>query len=316
MRALSCLLLIAVGVGAPALAGQQLTPPGPASRITARYELYAPDEATLARAMLDVDYAAQAFLRYFGEEPPQIAVVVVSAAADLQRADFTALRARHLRVLPWVVESAAPGGEAAPVRRLGLEGARPLSHEAGHVFLIAWVDVQLGRRPGAGGVAQGSARTEPLTYGDPSLPDWLDEAIATLCEFPELQSQRRQVMRARLAERIPLPELFTMEHPVFADMRGLIEQARTEAAAGGQPGRVLRMQGPGAQNPRAAIFYGATLTLSEFLAEREGPTVIGRLVREVLAGKSVADALRAVVRSVPSDPAELERAWVAWLGGP
>jgi hypothetical protein len=68
MRALSCLLLIAVGVGAPALAGQQVTPPGPASRITARYELYAPDEATLARAILDVDYAAQAFLRYFGAE--------------------------------------------------------------------------------------------------------------------------------------------------------------------------------------------------------------------------------------------------------
>ena len=316
MRAQSCLLLIAAGVGAPALPGQQLTPLGPASRITARYELYAPDEATLARAMLDVDYAAQAFLRYFGEEAPKIAIVVVGAAADLQRADFTALRARYLRVLPWVVESAAPGGEAAPFRRLGLEGARPLSHEAGHVFLMAWVDTQLGRRPGAGAAMPGSARTGTLTYGDPSLPDWLDEAVATLCEFPELQSQRRQVMRARLAERIPLPELLTMEHPVFADMRDLLQQARTEAAAEGEPSRVLRMPGGGAQNPRAAIFYSATLTLSEFLAEREGPTVIGRLVREVLAGKSGADALRAVVRSVPSDPAELERAWVTWLGGP
>jgi hypothetical protein len=307
--------LIAVWVGATALAGQQLTPPGPASRVTERYELYAPDEATLARATEDLDYAAHAFLRYFGEAPPQIAVVVVGAPADLQRADFAALRARQLRVLPWVVEPAAPGGEALPVQRLGLEGARPLSHEAGHVFLMAWADAKLGRRPAAGGAARDSARTGPLNYGDPSLPDWLDEAVATLCEFPVLQSQRRQLMRARLAERIPLPELFTMEHPVLAEMRGLVEQARTEAAAGGQPSRMMRIQLPAAQSPRAVIFYGETLTLSEFLVEREGPTVIGRVVRDVLAGKSAADALRAVVRSVPSDPAELERAWVAWLGG-
>jgi len=378
---------------------------------TAQYELYAPSEKELNLAREEVDYAAEQFRLYFGEDPPRIAVVVFGSPEAIQGFDFEPLRKKGLALLPWVSseyiqkgganiaalkdlgvvlrqggpaegvnvlallptglpagvdlrvgdsvvalngkvpgslqeleenykrilagspvelrirrgagevnlsfvkpEAKGPkvqvqqprdssGTSAAPLRR---SEARPLSHEAGHVFFVAYVNAKLGPTSPARG-------ERAAHYGHELIPDWFDEAVATLCEFPALQQSRRETMRKMLEKRIPLGELFVMEHPVASSLRDLVRQSREQQAPAGTKVQVVT----GGENllsdpERAIVFYAESLTLAQFLAEKEGAGFIQQIAAALMKGKPMAEALRGA-KFVPSDLGELEKTWVEWV---
>jgi hypothetical protein len=183
--------------------------------------------------------------------------------------------------------------------------ARVLSHEACHIFLIAHLNQRLGRTRAQMAEASQTARAQSGgSYGDPMLPDWFDEATATLCETPTLQQKRRTYAREHRAEMIPLARLFAMPHPNVAGHTG------TEAA----PGARVTV-GVGGQTPQRSMFYPQVLTLAQFLAEREGPEFIGRMAESLARGRSMPEILRGA-RNLPADLDSLQRVYAAWLATP
>jgi hypothetical protein len=191
--------------------------------------------------------------------------------------------------------------------RPGAAGAHALSHEAGHLFLKGWVDARTGRADSA--VIDSAAAGH---YGSALMPDWFDEAVATLCEFPALQANRRARLLDSLDQRIPLAELFTMAHPVAASEREMIERAMKQMGGGAKPGMlVLRGEGALLSN-RARMFYAESLTLAQFMIAREGPRFIRTIAEGLALQASMADILRDA-EHLPHDPAALEAEWVAWL---
>lgn len=186
--------------------------------------------------------------------------------------------------------------EAAPsVRRVGTATAqsRPLSHEAGHFFLVAYV------------AEQGSAfvRDTTRTYsGAPALPDWIDEGFATFCEIPRVVRNRDAVLARHLGELIPFDTFLTMDHPIVAS--GLLDQGTGSSgpirmAASGRAMEALE---------NSTLFYAQSSSLTRYLAGRYGPRVFGRLVNHVLQGATT----RAALEAEGIDPDALEDEWRAW----
>jgi|FaiFalFF_MnMetaG_3_1042247.scaffolds.fasta_scaffold07232_4 hypothetical protein len=191
---------------------------------------------------------------------------------------------------------------------LQLEKARPLSHEAGHVFFMSYVDAKLGR------TFSDEKRPSLVNpeYGHDLIPDWFDEAVATLCEFPALQDLRRKTMREKIDQRIPLSEFFTMEHPVAKSQRELIRQVAEDQKTGSGAHIIIGGEELLSNRERAIVFYAQALTFSLFLAEKEGPDFIAQIARGLMTGQPMEEILRRA-KSVPQDLAALEKAWVEWL---
>lgn len=391
-----------------------VTPPTPRSSVdsmvsvvTDRYELFAATPRALADAREELDFAVRQFHRYFGEDAPKVAVVVFESADKASGFDFSSIRKRGLRILPWVVGGAVQQASAEQfklVRELGVvlsrkpEGvsvlalvpvggtsdfafaagdviravngtpvstvadfgtafdavpvggsvkldverggktmtaeikkpaatsnamvqvnpaggvragagqlgeAHALSHEACHMFLITLTDRRLGIDHDAAGTAVTQA-----SYGHPSIPDWFDEATATLCEYPALQQQRRDALWKNLDSRIPLAELFTMEHPVWKMIRGMRKaDSSTAVKTGGAVVQQLRI--PGGMGGQAPMFYAEALSVAQFLAAKEGDGFIGKVADGLMHGRTMPEILRGA-KSVPADVAALDAAWQAW----
>lgn len=306
-RARWAVLALALGTGACATPGA--VPAGTARTAgTAAYELHAPSDSLARPIRGELDRAVGVFERYFGTRPPPIAVVVFRSPDEMRAYDWAPIRARFTEMLPWLVQfGGSPTVGASPV-----EGNNALAHEACHLFLIAHTGKVLGRRvrraPGA-----------PPAYGDPALPDWFDEGVATLCEPPALNATRQASLRGLGDSTIALTELFRMEHPAWRQLQAMMEAQRSAAgdtarnARRGPTVETIRVRGGTLGGGNAPAFYAQTNSVLEFLAAREGPRFIGVLGAALARGQTVQQALAAHARHVPSDPVALEREWKAWL---
>lgn len=297
---------------APAAAAGPSAEALPAARVrTASYELYAPNDAVAEAVRQELDRGAAIFERHFGVAPPLIGVMVFNSTDEMRAFDWAPFRARFRAVLPWLVQF-----EGDPtVSATGVEGQRAISHEACHVFLMAQTSVTLGRtagpaaRPGAGA---------PRSYGDPALPDWFDEGVATLCEPEALHESRVAQLRAVADSTIPLAELFSMEHPVWRQLQNVMDAQRagagdTARVPGTGPGITRLRVRPGEfGGTRGITFYSQTNSVLEFMAEREGPVFVARLGEGLARGKTVEEVLAAHARRLPHGIPALEQEWKAW----
>ncbi len=189
-------------------------------------------------------------------------------------------------------------GPLVPASRMvvATESQRPLSHEAGHFFLVAYAR------------ERGTAfeRDMSRTYsGVPALPDWMDEAFATYCEIPSAVRDRDALLARQLAQAPPVDSLLTRVHPLIAS--GLLGRSPGDRAGRGPV--MVAVSRPAAGPLRgSALFYAQSSSLVRYLAGAHGPRVFGRLVDRVLDGEAMVDALRAE----GVDPATLDRDWRAW----
>jgi hypothetical protein len=259
-------------------------------RITVRdgYEVHAPGGADLTRTIEEVDYALARFERFFGDAP-YIAVTLFEGPSDMMAFDLGPLHARGVPHLPWFL-----GGREPP----SLEGARALSHEACHTMFLHRIRRTTGWTPPAA-----PPGPEEVRYGASTVPDWMDEAAALLCEFPALQERRR----AQLAERTPLPldSLFAMEHPSLPTLRQMLAQAQSESGAA-----VGRHTTTPSTDP--LLFYAQSHSVATFVVEVADPRVMARLADALAAGGTMEQAL-AAEPALPSSVTDLEAAWRRWL---
>lgn len=201
----------------------------------------------------------------------------------------------------------ATGGSGEP---------RILSHEAGHQLFARWVQARLGGADAAreamrtrlGEPASGELR---VAYGSPLLPDWLDEAGATLSESEVTQAGRRRYILENFGSVIPLATLFAAEHPALPGLRAMAAARREAGTTGQQAGPVPVRVRRSADAMDPAMFYAQSLSVAEFMAEREGPTFLADVVDAMLRGQSMADVLRSASK-LPKTVGALEREWSAW----
>jgi hypothetical protein len=218
------------------------------------------------------------------------------------------------------------GAQRAQIRRDAAPGAastgsggepRILSHEAGHQLFFRYVQARLGgpekareaARARLGATAPDETR---VLYGSPLIPDWLDEAGATLSESKATQAERRKYILDNFGSVIPLATLFRAEHPALPGLRSMAEAQRQAGAAGPQqvgPVSVRVQRGMDSMDP--GMFYAQSLSVAEFLAEREGPAFLDRVLDATLRGQSMDEVLQAATK-LPKSVAELHREWSAW----
>ncbi len=188
----------------------------------------------------------------------------------------------------------------------GLTSESVLSHEVGHLFLVAYARERLERPP--------SDQQGP-SYGHPAVPDWFDEGIALLHEPAAMQEQRVATLRHELeqgAELIPLGELFQMTHP----------RAPSQVDGGARPDEIVPGVGvsvgsgdtltPSGQLTDEFAIYYQTSALLQLLRAREGDRFIERIANGLIRGESMATILQDA-RSVPADLDELRRELRAWV---
>jgi hypothetical protein len=174
---------------------------------------------------------------------------------------------------------------------------RALSHEAGHKYLQAW----LRSRADAGA---GTNNASPPT--DVSIPEWFDEAVATLFEAPELQNGRAAFLSKHTEQLIPLAQLLAMANPAKASASDFPRQS--PGAGTMQAGIVVKTSVDSASSEQGQLFYAETLSFGQFVSAKFGPTAIRELAIGVTSGRTVEQVLGAPNHS-PITLSELEAMW-------
>jgi hypothetical protein len=329
------LAIFAGASGAQTPKGAHSGPAAPAdsmkSLVTRDFELYAPSDGDLRGANDEIRVAVSQFGRYMGEHPKKTAFVLFRSAAEADRYDYRGFARRGLPVAPWILP-AKPAGPAAPARAAGGAPPDPLSHEAGHRFLITYTDHALAAARAAGllppdsGAAPAGRVSSPGRVaqsgghaGHPAIPDWLEEAIASLCERPSNQRVRIEYLCARLDRSIPMERFLAMARPAGAGPGGAKAakaggsggKSGTATGAGKAKGAAAAAAG-GAEAESLAIFCAQALSLARFIADREDDRFIGTITEGVLRGRTVGDVLN-TSQNVHSKPEALEEQWRAWM---
>ncbi len=328
-------LLLAEASGAQAQQEKRAGPAAPGdsmrSLVTREFELYAPTDADLRGANDEIRVAISQFAHYMGEHPKKMAFVLFRSAADADRYDRKPLSRRGMQMVPWILPAKSTGPSASTAGQGTSNAPRdPLSHEAGHRFLIAYAENAIAQARAAGLRAPDSsavgASTKPagLHPDHPDLPDWLEEAVAALCERPSLQRSRLDFIRARLDQRIPFAELLAMRRPSTGEPDGAKSgQGKTGGAGSTRtaaPQTGVGKSAGGAGSPpaaaeRAAIFCAEALSLARFIASREEARYIGTITEGVIRGRTVGDVLN-TSQHLYSKPEALEKQWLEWMQDP
>jgi hypothetical protein len=294
---LATTLAIAAGIAtAPLPAARNAAASTLDSLVTERFVIFGSADQ-IARARADIDSAVSTFKRQFGEYAPRFAVLLANSPSEFVTFDLAAMRARGMRTLPFLV-----GGPAmSPLGEI-----HALGHESCHVMLLSWLDSQLGRtlplvpQPGA-----------QLMYGDRDAPDWLDEAVAVLCE-PQSMRDGRRAQLPKAGGRIPLAQLLTMEHPVMPRMRAM--RANDPGLNDGKPHVTISRTAllpDDAEAHTLGAFYAEALSLAEFLRATRGDAGFARVASALARGQTL-PATVAAIDGKPTDFAALEAAWLQW----
>ena len=339
------LVLLANVAGGQTLKEKRLGPAAPGDTlpkvVSREFELYGPTVEEVRKANDEIKVAISQFGRYLGEQPKKMAFVLFRSAEEAARYDPKPLTKRSMDIVPWILP-ATPGGSAAgapPPGQPANANPHPLAHEAGHRFLVAYVEhaqaEAAAAKPGAsdtgaptgaaaGGAASGGSSgaargvAVPPPHPDiPILPDWLEEAVAALCERPALQKGRIDFMRANLERRIPVAELLTMRRPAVPDGgKSAKPSGGTKAPpkAGAPKGKGGTSGSSAAAADRAAIFCNEALSLARFIGQREDDRFVGTIVEGVLRGRTVGDVLN-TSQNINSRPEALEKQWLEWMQG-
>ena len=78
------------------------------SVVKPRFEIYAPRQADLARAVEALEHAGREYKRYFGKDAPKIAVVLFDTPQQTLKYDKAEFRKRGLGLLKWSAMTIPP----------------------------------------------------------------------------------------------------------------------------------------------------------------------------------------------------------------
>ena len=235
----------------------------------------------------------QRFRELFDVEPDRVRVVLTTRAGSdaPTRADQGGSPAR---VMAWTV---AEGEE------LGGQGFSDLAHEIAHLYFLDLM-----------GNPQGLHQDHA----------WLHEAVACWHESPRFLAGREAWIRERLVERTPLAQLFEMRNPVkeqpLVDLtvklhgrlaRGEIDvvELNREISAWAS-GHSQQLMDAGVRN---MTWYAQSLSVFEFLLEREGRACVRQLAAQLREGARMGELLARQPHGF-GNLRSFEEQWVHWVG--
>jgi hypothetical protein len=133
------------------------------------------------------------------------------------------------------------------------------------------------------------------------IPRWLDAGAVALVAQPALEERGIELLRRNKKLIRPLPALFAQSGPDEA----------LDPFAAGRPDSALRRLSR-AQRDSIMVFHVQAAAVAQFLVDRAGAPVIGRLVDATRTATDPA-ALLAAAGVDPSSPEALDKPWRDWL---
>jgi hypothetical protein len=254
-----------------------------------RFEVYGPNTEAVYDGYEQLNRAYRAFERHFGVVSPKLAVVLSNdTTRPLPPATLKSFQDRGFRLIRYT----RPRSYKSPTR-YGAPGYGgviwPIAPTAARTLFAEF----LARSSGAN--ASGASQVTPVEDARAldRIPMWLRAAVIHLLGEAGTASTDLEDVRDHLSSALPLRDLLTLVRPASAD--SLLDPTRRSEAD---------------EQTRMASAQAATF--AEFLIEREGPAVLGRLARSYLAGKSLTEMIGDLEHS-PHDLRELDARWRAWV---
>ncbi|HJQ18800.1 MAG TPA: hypothetical protein VJ867_00535 [Gemmatimonadaceae bacterium] len=253
-----------------------------------RFEVYGRNAEAVYDGYEQLNRAYRAFERHFGVVPPKLAFVLTNdTTKPVQPATIKSFADRGFRLVRYV----RPRSYKNPTRygALGYGGVIwPVAPTAARIMLAEYAVHASG----------GAPWNEHSTHADDAaalerLPMWLRAAVIHLLGEAGTASTDLDDVRDHLGSVMPLRDLVTLVRPASAD--SLLDPTR---------------RGEADETTRLAAAQAATF--GEFMIEREGYTVLAKLARGYLDGRSFNEML-AELEHTPHDIKELEARWRVWV---
>jgi hypothetical protein len=242
-----------------------------------RFEVYGPNTEAVYDGYEQLNRAYRAFERHFAAAPPKLAFILES---DTSRPlDAKVVHDRGYTI----VRYARPRSYKSPTR-YGAPGYGgviwPIAPTAARAMLGDFA------RRTAGGGGDDSAAIE-------RIPAWLRAAVIHLLGEAGTATVDLEYVREKRGSLLPLRDLLTLLRPATAD--SLLDPTRRSEA-----------------DEATRIASAQAATFGQYLIEREGSGVLGRLARGYVAGRSLNDMI-AALEHTPHNLLEIENRWRVWI---
>lgn len=272
----------------------------------AGYELSSSNRALLPAAQTALDGAATDFRAYMGGDPPTVSVVALQLKRG-QRPDTARLaRARTSGAIPVFVRLAEQGR--------GMSVGMTLSDDMVSVSPVVrgWMNA----------LASGASSSSAIgTSSSAGVPRWLESAVPVLIggwSDADILSAQVGLHPDRI---MGLRSIFSGQRPADdssarRDRRGDDMNADFDRRGrGGDRARYQQARRDSKDLPAlsgAALWDAEAVSITSYLASREGRPFIGTAARALMAGGTM-DAVLAGAQMAPRDVDTLDRAWRDWL---
>jgi len=271
------------------------------------YQLTSSKRALLPSVQSALDAAAADFRAYVGGDPPTVSVVALELKRR-QRPDTARVSAiRGSGAIPVFVRLAEEGR--------GMAVGTTLSEDMVSVSPVVrgWMNAL------ASAPAPGAALATTTNAG---IPKWLEVAVPALVDGwsdADLASAQVGLHPERI---IPLRAIFAGDRPPEDNAAGKGRRGEDPSGDFDRRGRGRGERGgyqSARRNPKdlpalsgAALWDAEAVSITNYLASREGRPFIGSTTRALMAGRTMDDVL-AGAQMVPHDVDTLDRAWRDWL---
>jgi hypothetical protein len=246
------------------------------------YEIYGPTATSVSIAELQVSRAYREFAKHFGFQGPPMAIVIADSAFAISPDDAGAFAKRRIHTFVYVrphnlrdIEGVSPDTPEDEIWPVASRVAREL--------VTAYVSMRKHLPP------EVETATHAGDYHTDPLPLWYVDAVVALLGDPGAPDRIMDYLRDRLDNAPTAATLLDMRPP----NAGTVDTI-------------------GASKERRTIVGAAGVALTLFLAEREGPRIVGRLGDAFLAGNTARDVVKDA-RHVPQNDRDLERVWRTWV---
>lgn len=246
------------------------------------YEIYGPSALSVSTAERQVDRAYREFVKHFGAHAPPMAIVVADSEFAISPSDVGSFAKRRIHTFVYV----------RPHNLRDIEGVSadtpedeiwPVAGRVARELFAAYVEQRRHVPP------EVESHSHAGDYHLDPFPSWYVDAVVAVLSDPGVPDRVMEYLRDHLSDAAPVATLLDM-HPPNPGVADTIAASRE----------------------RRALIGAEGVALTLFLAEREGPRVVGRLADAFLAGGTARDVL-SQSHHVPQNDRDFERVWRNWV---
>ena len=244
-----------------------------------RFEVYGPSPEAVYDGYEQMNRAVRSFERHFGARAPKLAVILFRDSAEaLDSATVRSMRDRGFTVVPYTRPRSARGRRSYRIIDYG-GVSWPIAPTAAREMLRLF--------------AEGKAATRGNEALD-RFPVWYRAAVIHLVGDAGTIANDLEFVRETRPHWQPFKTLLTLVVPPSTEDSLLDPSRRNEAT------ELVRM------------VAAQSSTFGRYLADREGPAVIGRIGVGYLSGRSLKEMV-AEFHTAPKNLDDLESRWKAWI---